>query len=59
MGDRRSGYTVFVGKPLGKRTLGRPRRTWGDNTKTDFQEVRCGARTGWIRLGIGTGYEIL
>jgi hypothetical protein len=31
-----------VGKPEGKRPLGRPRRRWEDNIKTDLQEVGCG-----------------
>ena len=40
---------VFVGKPEGKRPLGRPRRRWEDNIKMDLQEVGCGDR-GWIQL---------
>jgi hypothetical protein len=31
---------ILVGKPEGKRTLGRPRRRWVDNIKTDFEEIR-------------------
>ena len=42
MGERIDVYRVFVGKPEGKRPLGRPRRRWEDNMKTDFQEVGCG-----------------
>ena len=34
-------YRVLVGKPEGKRLLGRARRRWEDNIKTDLQEVRC------------------
>jgi len=34
-------YRVLVGKPEGKRPLGRPRRTWEDNIKMDLQEVGC------------------
>ena len=34
-------YRVLVGKPEGKRPLGRPRRRWEDNIKMDLQEVRC------------------
>jgi hypothetical protein len=41
MGDVRGVYTVLVGKPEGKRPLGRPRRRWEDNIKMDLQEVRC------------------
>jgi hypothetical protein len=39
MGERRSVYRVLVGKPEGKRQLGRPRRRWEDNIKIDIQEV--------------------
>ena len=39
MGERRGVHRVLVGKPEGKRPLGRPRRRWGDNIKMDFQEV--------------------
>ena len=49
MGERRGVYRVFVGKPEGKRPLGRPRRKWEDNIKMDFQEVGCGG-VDWIEL---------
>jgi len=39
MGERRGVHRVLVGKPEGKRPLGRPRRRWEDNIKTDLQEV--------------------
>ena len=42
MGERRSVYSILVGKPEGKRQLGRPRRRWEDNIKMDLQEVGCG-----------------
>ena len=42
MGERRDICRVLVGKPEGKRPLGRPRRRWGDNIKMDLQEVGCG-----------------
>ena len=35
-------YRVLVGKPEGKRPLGRPRRRWVDNIRMDLQEVGCG-----------------
>ena len=42
MGEERGVYRVLVGKPEGKRPLGRPRRRWMDNIRTDLQEVGCG-----------------
>jgi len=42
-------YEVLVGKPGGKRPLGRPRRRWEDNIKMNFQEVGCGGMD-WIEL---------
>ena len=49
MGERRGVYRVLVGKPEGKRPLGRPRRRWEDNIKMDLQEVGCGGLD-WIEL---------
>jgi len=49
MGERRGLYRVLVGKPEGKRLLGRPRRRWEDNIKMDLQEVGCGGME-WIEL---------
>jgi hypothetical protein len=42
MGERRGVYWVLMGKPEGKKPLGRPRRRWEDNIKMDLQEVGCG-----------------
>jgi hypothetical protein len=42
MGEERSVYRVLVGKPEGKRPLGRPKSRWEDNIRMDFQEVECG-----------------
>jgi len=42
MGERRGVYRVLVGRPEGKRSLGRPRYRWEDNIKIDLQEVGCG-----------------
>jgi hypothetical protein len=37
--EKRNAYRILVGKPEGKRPLGRPRRRWVDNIKTDFGEI--------------------
>ena len=55
MGEGRGEHRVLVGKPEGKRPLGRPRRRWEDNIKMDLQEVGGGLRAGWSWLRIGTG----
>ena len=47
MGQGRGVYRVLVGKPEGKRPLGRPRRRWEDNIKMDLQEGGCGD---WMEL---------
>jgi hypothetical protein len=47
MGDRRGVFWVLVGKPEGKRSLGRPRRRWECHIKMALQEVGCGG-TDWI-----------
>jgi len=49
MGEERGVYRVLVGKPEGKRPLGRPRRRWMDNIRMDLQEVGCGYLV-WIGL---------
>jgi len=49
MGEDRGVHRVLVGKPEGKRPLGRPRRRWEDNIKMDLQEVG-GGRGDWIKL---------
>jgi hypothetical protein len=49
MGERRCVYRVLVGKPEGKRPLGKRRHRWEDNTKMDLQEVGCGGMD-WIEL---------
>jgi hypothetical protein len=42
MGERRGYYSVLVGKPEGRRPLGRPRRRWEGSIKMDLGEVGCG-----------------
>jgi len=42
MGEERRAYRVLVGKSEGKKPLGRPRRRWVDNIRTDLQELGCG-----------------
>jgi hypothetical protein len=42
MGNRRSAYSVLMGRPDRNRPLGRPRRRWKDNINVDFQEVVWG-----------------
>ncbi|KAJ4431471.1 hypothetical protein ANN_20069 [Periplaneta americana] len=49
MGESRNAYTVLVGRPAGKRPLGRPRRRWEDNIKMDLREVGYDDRD-WINL---------
>ena len=49
MGKERGAYRVLVGKPEGKRPLGRHRRRWVDNIMMDLQEVGCGY-VDWIEL---------
>jgi len=49
MGEERGVYRVLLGKPEGRRPLGRPRRRWVDNIRMDLQEVGCGYMD-WIGL---------
>jgi hypothetical protein len=60
LGEGRGAYRILVGRPEGRRPLGRPRRRWEDNIKMDLQEVGCvGAWTGLIWLRIGTSGGLL
>jgi hypothetical protein len=59
MGERRGAYRDLVGKPEGRRPLGRPRRRWEDNIKMDLREVGWGNQNGLIWLRIGTDGELL
>jgi hypothetical protein len=46
-GEKRGVHRVLVGKPEGKRPLGRPRRRWEDNIKMDFRKFEGDVGTGW------------
>jgi hypothetical protein len=49
MGKRRGVYSVLVGRPEGKRSLGRPRRRWENNIELDLSEIRID-EANWIQL---------
>jgi hypothetical protein len=49
MGEGRGVYRVLVGRPEGKRPLGRPRHSWEDNVKIDIREIGIDGAN-WIRL---------
>ena len=49
MEQSRNAYRILVGKPEGKRPLGRPRRRWEDTIKMDLREVGCDSGE-WIDL---------
>jgi hypothetical protein len=58
--DRREKlYTVLVGKPEGKRPLGRPRRRCEDGLRMGLREIGWGVWIGFDWLRIGTGGELL
>jgi hypothetical protein len=48
-------YRVLVGKPEGKRPLGKPRHRYEDNIKVDLRKVGCGGLD-WLRIGTGGGH---
>jgi hypothetical protein len=61
MGEERKLYKVLMGKPEGKRLLGRPRRRWEDGIRMDLREIGRGGGM-WIGLdwfGMGTGGGLL
>jgi hypothetical protein len=49
-GTKKNVYRLLVGKPEGKRQLGRPRRRWVDNIRMDLGEVEWGDVVDWIGL---------
>jgi hypothetical protein len=58
MGEERKVYMVLIGKPEGKRPLGRPRSGWEDGIRMDLREIGWGC-SGFIWLSIGTGGGLL
>jgi hypothetical protein len=59
MGEVRGAYNILVGRPEGRRPLGRPWRRWEDNIKMDLREIGFGMWIGLIGLRIGTGGGLL
>ena len=57
MGERSGVYRVLVGKPEGKRPLGRPSRRWEENIKMELHNVEWRPWTGssWLMTGTGGG----
>jgi hypothetical protein len=58
MGEVRGAYNFLVGRPEGRRPLGRPKRRWEDNIKMDLREIRFGD-VDWIGLRTGIGGGLL
>jgi hypothetical protein len=52
-------YKVLVGKPEGKRPLGRPKRRWEDGIRMDLREISLGVWIGFDYLRIGAGGGLL
>jgi hypothetical protein len=58
MGEKRNAYRMLVGKPDGKRPLGRQRRRWEDNIKVGLREICMEivwTELIWLRIGTGGG----
>jgi hypothetical protein len=59
MGETRNAYRILVGKPEGKKPLGRPRRRWVGNIKTDLREIGWDGvvwtGSNWLRIGTSGG----
>jgi hypothetical protein len=57
IGEERKVYKVLVGKPEGKRPLGRSMRRWEDGVRMDLREIGLGGGIGfdWLRTGTGGG----
>jgi hypothetical protein len=59
MREEKKVYKVMLGKPEGKRPLGRPRPRWEDGIRMDHREIGWGAWIGFNFLRIGTSGELL
>jgi hypothetical protein len=59
MEEKRTAYRILVGKPEGKRPLGRQRSRWVDNIKTDLRDIVWMVWIGLIWLRIGTSRGLL
>jgi hypothetical protein len=59
MREMRNTYKILVGKPEGKRPLGRPRRRWEDNIRMDLREIRWKMLIGyiWLRMETSNGHD--
>jgi hypothetical protein len=59
MGETRNAYKILVGKPEGKRPLGRPRRRWVDNINMDLRQIECDGvvwiGSNWFSIGTSGG----
>jgi hypothetical protein len=59
MGEKRNACRILVGKPEGKRPLGRPRRRWVDNIRMDLRDIGWMVWIGFILLRIETSGRLL
>jgi hypothetical protein len=59
IGEGRGVYRILVGRPEGKRPLGRPRSRWEDNIKMDLREIGIDGRTGFSWLSVGSSGGLL
>jgi hypothetical protein len=55
IGEEKNVYNVLIGKPEGKRPLGRPRHRWEDGIRMDLREIGWGSVSSWLRIRTGGG----